>query len=108
MMGISRSATVVCAYLIATTPLLAPEAIDFVSSKRSVVCPNVGFRQQLETYGKQFEGEDFKNEPLPPELIVAPEEGADIDGCHPSKSKMHKKKSLKSRWLHLIEKVEKL
>ena len=53
MMGISRSATVVCAYLVATTPLSAPDAIEFVRGRRGVVCPNLGFRQQLETYDDQ-------------------------------------------------------
>jgi len=54
LMGISRSATVVCAYLVATTPMTAPEAIDFAISKRPIVCPNLGFRRQLETYSIQF------------------------------------------------------
>ena len=54
LMGISRSATVVCAYLVATSSMLAHEAIDFVISKRSIVCPNLGFRNQLETYASRF------------------------------------------------------
>ncbi|KAF8631858.1 hypothetical protein AX15_002128 [Amanita polypyramis BW_CC] len=49
-MGISRSATVVCAYLIATKNMKVEEALDFVESKRSIIHPNVGFRIQLETY----------------------------------------------------------
>ena len=106
-MGISRSATVVCAYLVATTPLIPSEAIDFVRAKRGVVCPNLGFRQQLETYGKQFDGEDFKNDPLPPELVIDETTGVD-DPCAQSKSRTHKKKTLKSRWLHLLEKAQKL
>ena len=53
-MGISRSATVVCAYLIATTSMTSKEAIDFVISKRPIVCPNLGFRLQLETYSHRF------------------------------------------------------
>ncbi|KAK7056286.1 hypothetical protein VNI00_002839 [Paramarasmius palmivorus] len=48
--GISRSATVVCAYLVATAGLRAIDSIAFVKSKRRVVSPNVGFRQQLEMY----------------------------------------------------------
>jgi len=54
MMGISRSATVVCAYLIATTDMVPTEAIAFAQSKRHIVCPNLGFRQQLESYAEQF------------------------------------------------------
>ena len=103
MMGISRSATVVAAYLVATTPLVASEAIDFLRAKRGVVCPNLGFRQQLEAYGKQFNGEDFKNDPLPPELVVEAPETADE-----SNSKGRKKRWLKSRLLHLAKKVDKL
>ena len=53
-MGISRSATVVCAYLVATTTMRSQEAIDFVISKRAIVCPNIGFRRQLETYSVRF------------------------------------------------------
>ncbi|KAH8075852.1 protein-tyrosine phosphatase-like protein [Cristinia sonorae] len=54
LMGISRSATVVCAYLVATTSMSADETIDFVREKRPIVCPNLGFRRQLETYSLQF------------------------------------------------------
>ena len=49
-MGISRSATVVCAYLVATTSMNATEAIEYVQERRSVACPNLGFRHQLEKY----------------------------------------------------------
>ena len=55
-MGISRSATVVCAYLIAENGMSGPAAIDFVRSKRPVICPNVGFRQQLEEYAVKMHG----------------------------------------------------
>jgi atypical dual specificity phosphatase len=54
MMGVSRSATVVCAYLIATKAMTAPEAIAFVTERRSIVSPNVGFQRQLETYAMRF------------------------------------------------------
>ena len=50
VMGISRSATVVCAYLVATTSMNATEAIEYVQERRSVACPNLGFRHQLEKY----------------------------------------------------------
>lgn len=30
------------------------EALEFVMEKRSVVCPNLGFRLQLETYAARF------------------------------------------------------
>jgi atypical dual specificity phosphatase len=54
MQGISRSATVVCAYLIATTNLNAGESIAHVQSLRGIVCPNLGFRKQLEEYAKRY------------------------------------------------------
>ncbi|KAF7977584.1 hypothetical protein HWV62_22303 [Athelia sp. TMB] len=57
-MGISRSSTVVCAYVMATSPiyLTAAEAIDIVKVKRGIVNPNTGFRVQLATYGERFIG----------------------------------------------------
>jgi protein-tyrosine phosphatase len=55
-MGISRSATVVCAYLIADQGLTASAAIDFVREKRPVVCPNIGFRRQLGEYAARLHG----------------------------------------------------
>ncbi|KAH9943798.1 protein-tyrosine phosphatase-like protein [Amylocystis lapponica] len=60
MMGISRSATVVCAYLVATTAMSASDAIAYTIFKRSVVCPNLGFRRQLETYAAQFRHKNAK------------------------------------------------
>jgi len=55
-MGISRSATVVCAYLIAQSGMTGPSSIEFVRTKRPVVCPNVGFRRQLDEYAIQVRG----------------------------------------------------
>ncbi|KAI0272299.1 protein-tyrosine phosphatase-like protein [Gloeopeniophorella convolvens] len=49
-MGISRSATVVIAYLIATSGMAPREALAAVRGKRSIVRPNPGFMSQLETY----------------------------------------------------------
>ncbi|PIL24663.1 hypothetical protein GSI_12547 [Ganoderma sinense ZZ0214-1] len=49
-MGISRSATVVSAYLVATTSMQPHEAIEFVQSKREIVSPNLAFRRQLDAY----------------------------------------------------------
>jgi len=59
MLGISRSATVVCAYLIATTKLSAWESVEHVQSIRGIVCPNIGFRKQLEQYATRY----VKDEP---------------------------------------------
>jgi hypothetical protein len=49
-MGISRSTTVVLAYLVATTQMTPREALAAVRSKRSIVRPNRGFMSQLEEY----------------------------------------------------------
>lgn len=53
--GISRSPILVCAYLVATTPMCALEAIEFVQAKRHVVSPNLAFRRQLAQWGEQFD-----------------------------------------------------
>lgn len=54
-MGISRSATVVCAYLIATTQMTPNEALAAVKAKRGIVSPNMGFLRQLEEYTRQVQ-----------------------------------------------------
>jgi hypothetical protein len=48
--GISRSASVVCAYLMRELSISADEAIKFVQGKREIVFPNLGFQQQLREY----------------------------------------------------------
>lgn len=55
MLGMSRSATVVCAYLIAHKDMKAEEAIAYAQSKRPIVRPNVGFRNQLEIYALRLQ-----------------------------------------------------
>jgi hypothetical protein len=45
--GVSRSATLVAAYLILENNMTAQEAINFIISKRECVNPNDGFRWQL-------------------------------------------------------------
>ena len=60
MMGVSRSATVVCAYLIATAAMSATEAIAFVTERREVASPNIGFRRQLETYAIRLAGKEVQ------------------------------------------------
>jgi hypothetical protein len=49
-MGISRSATVVIAYLIATTKMTPHEALATVRARRTIVRPNRGFMSQLQQY----------------------------------------------------------
>jgi atypical dual specificity phosphatase len=48
--GMSRSATIVCAYLLATTSMNTQETISFVRSKRSIIQPNYGFEKQLKAW----------------------------------------------------------
>lgn len=50
MAGVSRSATLVAAWLMTTKNMKPEEAIEFMKSKRAVVNPNPGFRNQLNTY----------------------------------------------------------
>ena len=51
--GMSRSVTIVIAYLLATTAMTTAEATEFVRSKRSIIRPNYGFINQLEQYEKR-------------------------------------------------------
>jgi atypical dual specificity phosphatase len=53
-MGISRSPTVICAYLVATTNMSATESVRHVQAIRTIVYPNFGFRRQLEQYSTQI------------------------------------------------------
>jgi protein-tyrosine phosphatase len=48
--GISRSATIVSAYLMYKNNLSRNDAIDFIKSKRPIVNPNNGFKEQLDNY----------------------------------------------------------
>jgi len=50
--GVSRSATVVIAYLMKQNQWTVEKAKDFVYSKRSCIHPNEGFVKQLQTYYK--------------------------------------------------------
>ncbi|KAF3910791.1 hypothetical protein ABW20_dc0102103 [Dactylellina cionopaga] len=52
--GLSRSASVVCAYLIAVKGCTAAEAIAYVHDRRRVTHPNAGFRRQLKQYAASF------------------------------------------------------
>ena len=56
-MGISRSATVVCAYLIATRGMTPRDALEHVIARRDVVWPNAGFQRQLDIYATRLRGE---------------------------------------------------
>ena len=66
LMGVSRSATAVIAYLIRFKGLTADKAYDLVREKRTIASPNDGFLNQLKKYERQFirleENEEEKNE----------------------------------------------
>lgn len=48
--GVSRSPTVVCAYLMKLANLSASDALSLVKRKRNIVDPNIGFIAQLYQY----------------------------------------------------------
>ena len=50
--GSSRSATIVIAYIMWSKKMPYKEAFEFVKSKRSVVSPNLSFKNQLELFEK--------------------------------------------------------
>ena len=52
--GVSRSVSVVAAFLIATYGWTPVEALQFIKSKRRVANPNFGFVQQLGEYAKSL------------------------------------------------------
>ncbi|KAF3919211.1 hypothetical protein AA313_de0203886 [Arthrobotrys entomopaga] len=52
--GLSRSASVICAYLIAAKGCTAEEAIAYTHSCRRITHPNGGFRKQLEDYAASY------------------------------------------------------
>lgn len=55
-MGVSRSATCVCAWLIKRRGMSANEALDYVKKARKCVSPNLGFIEQLLVYDKRIHG----------------------------------------------------
>lgn len=76
MQGISRSATVVCAFLVATTDMTAEGSIEHVQSIRGIVRPNIGFRRQLGEYSTRF----VKLKQMPPQNQTALAEVSKSDG----------------------------
>jgi hypothetical protein len=48
--GVSRSATIVTAYVMKKFRLTVDNALDYVRKGRSIIFPNFGFRQQLQIY----------------------------------------------------------
>jgi protein-tyrosine phosphatase len=52
--GISRSATIMISYIMIKYRMSFEDAFEFVVSKRSCVCPNIGFIYSLEILGSCF------------------------------------------------------
>ena len=52
VMGISRSPSIVIAYLMYKNKMSYEEAYDFVKNKRNVINPNSGFQEQLKKFEK--------------------------------------------------------
>lgn len=54
--GISRSTTIVAAYLMAERKIGVDDAIQFIRKKRRRIWPNFGFQMQLLQYQKRLQG----------------------------------------------------
>ena len=59
MAGASRSATIVIAYLMWIQKMKFDDALNFVNSKRPIVDPNDGFREQLKIFEKLLEDNNY-------------------------------------------------
>ena len=59
MAGASRSATIVIAYLMWIEKMKFDDALNFVNSKRPIVDPNDGFREQLKIFEKLLEDNNY-------------------------------------------------
>lgn len=57
-MGISRSPTLVAAYLMKKKNMTAAEAIAFIEAKRDIINPNKGFVKQLQQWEQHLTGEE--------------------------------------------------
>ena len=64
MAGVSRSATIVIAYLMWTQHLKYKEALHKVKEKRPYVGPNEGFEKQLEMFEKYLIDNDYDIEKI--------------------------------------------
>ena len=57
--GASRSATIVIAYIMWSKRMPYEKALYFVSDKRYCVCPNLGFREQLQLFDKLLKENNY-------------------------------------------------
>lgn len=68
--GISRSATIILAYLIKHSHMKPEDALVFLKSKRSCVEPNVGFMQQLEKFHQELYPHEYSMEFMEEQLSL--------------------------------------
>lgn len=65
MMGKSRSATLVCAYLMNQEPTRTPEdALEMVRKHRQIVEPNEGFMDQLKLFYRMGSPDEVETQPI--------------------------------------------
>lgn len=76
-MGQSRSAAVVCAYLMYKFHFSAEQALDALREARPVVAPNAGFMAQLEEYGRMLQAAAGAAQ-----VMVQPEDGEQPESGH--------------------------
>lgn len=62
--GVSRSATIVAAYLIKEYGMSAEGAVDYIRSKRNVIRPNPGFMSQLQKYDAILHGKKQRRQSI--------------------------------------------
>ena len=62
--GVSRSATLVAAYLIKEYGMNCNQAIDYIHSKRNIVNPNSGFKRQLQRYDAIIHGKKQRRQSI--------------------------------------------
>jgi protein-tyrosine phosphatase len=59
--GISRSSTIIIAYMIKYLDYDFEQALEFCQSKREKINPNQGFRKQIDEYEKELKGDKLSN-----------------------------------------------
>jgi Dual specificity phosphatase, catalytic domain len=96
-MGISRSATVVAAYLTFRHGLTPLQAISWIRFQRSIIFPNPGFQEQLQDYYSVLQmdhGEEFGWK----ELSMCKELEIDKEYQKRKREKRRKMEKLRGKW----------
>jgi hypothetical protein len=82
--GVSRSATIVCSYLMTEHKMSPKEAVEKVRAKRDVARPNYGFMMQLEMYQSALQQKanmhvtvsEYREDPVEPLGLEDEDDGA--------------------------------